>query len=310
VLSSGLACPATNLRSSFALKLGIHISNFTFGVPVEQLASILAGIAIGADEAGFDRLSLMDHYFQIPPVGPVENEMFEAYSTLGFIAAKTSRIKLGVLATGVTYRNPGFLAKQVTGIDVLSGGRAWLGIGAAWFEREHRGLGIPFPPLKQRFEMLEEALQIVNQMWSDNNGPFAGKHYQLEETLCSPRPIQRPRPPILVAGSGEKKTLKLVARYADSCNIFASNIEDAERLLSILDAHCEAEGRDPASIERTITTRFDPGANGERASQEVDRLARFAEVGVQAALGGLVNAQDPRVMETMATKVIPAVASL
>ncbi len=292
------------------MKLGIHISNFTFGVPPEELSATLGRIVTEAEAAGFDRLSVMDHYFQIPGVGPVENEMFEAYSTLGFIAAKTSRMKLGVLATGVTYRNPGFLAKQVTGLDVLSGGRAWLGIGAAWFEREHKGLGIPFPPIKQRFEMLEEAIQICEQMWSDNNGPFAGKHYQLEETLCSPQPIQRPRPPILLAGSGEKKTLRLVARYADSCNIRSTNPEDTERLLAILDAHCKTEGRDPASIERTIVTRFDPGANGERASQEVDRLARFAAIGVQAALGSVVNAHDPGVMEAMATKVIPAVSKL
>ncbi len=292
------------------MKLGIHISNFTFGVATEDFASTLGRIVTEAEAAGFDRLSVMDHYFQIPGVGPVENEMFEAYSTLGFIAAKTSRMKLGVLATGVTYRNPGFLAKQVTGIDVLSGGRAWLGIGAAWFEREHRGLGIPFPPLKQRFEMLEEAIQICNQMWSDNNGPFAGKHYQLEETLCSPQPIQRPRPRILLAGSGEKKTLKLVARYADSCNVRGTNPEDTERLLSILDEHCEVEGRDPTSIERTIVTRCDPGANGERASQDVARRAKVAGTGVQAALGAVVNAHDARVMEAMATRVIPALSKL
>jgi F420-dependent oxidoreductase-like protein len=292
------------------MKLGIHISNFTFGVPAQEFAPTLARIVTDAEAAGFDRLSLMDHYFQIPPVGPVENEMFEAYSTLGFIAAKTSRIKLGVLATGVTYRHPGFLAKQITGIDVLSGGRAWLGLGAAWFDREHRGLGIPFPPLKQRFEMLDEALQVCNQMWSDNNGPFAGKHYQLEETICSPQPIQRPRPPILIAGSGEKKTLRLVARYADACNVRSTNPEDTERLLSILDEHCHAIGRDPATIERTIVTRFDPGADGERASQEVDRLAKFASIGVQAALGSIINVQDPGVMEAMATKVIPALANL
>ncbi len=292
------------------MKLGIHISNFTYGVPTTQLASTLEQIVTGAEAAGFDRLSVMDHYFQIQNVGPVENEMFEAYSTLGFIAAKTSRMKLGVLATGVTYRNPGFLAKQITGIDVLSGGRAWLGIGAAWFEREHLGLGIPFPPLKTRFEMLEEAIQICNQMWSDDNGPYNGKHYQLAETLCSPRPIQSPRPPILLAGSGEKKTLKLVARYADSCNISSANPEATERLLGILDEHCAAEGRDPASIERTIVTRFDPGPDGGRASQEIDRLAKFAAIGVQAALGSVVNAHDPRVMEQMATKVIPGVANL
>lgn len=292
------------------MKLGIHVSNFTYAVPTTELAGTLEQIVTGAEAAGFDRLSVMDHYFQIPGVGPAENEMFEAYSVLGFIAAKTSRMKLGVLATGVTYRNPGFLAKQITGIDVLSGGRAWLGIGAAWYEREHTGLGMPFPPLKTRFEMLEEAIQVCNQMWSDDNGPYNGKHYQLAETLCSPRPIQSPRPPILLAGSGEKKTLRLVARYADSCNIRSTNPEETERLLSILDEHCAAEGRDPSTVERTIVTRFDPGPDGERASQEIDRLARFADMGVQAALGSVVNAHDPRVMEQMATKVIPGVANL
>jgi len=265
---------------------------------------------MGAEAAGFDRLSVMDHYFQIPGVGPAENEMFEAYNILGFIAAKTSRLKLGVLATGVTYRNPGFLAKQVTGLDVLSGGRAWLGIGAAWFEREHLGLGFAFPPLKQRFEMLEEAVRVCEQMWSDNDGPFTGKHFQLKETLCSPRPIQSPRPPILIGGSGERKTLRLVARYADACNVRGADPEGTERLLGVLREHCDREGRDYRSIEKTIVTRFDPGPAGERADQEVERLARFAEIGVQAALGYLVGCEDPRVMETMATKVMPRVAGL
>ena len=292
------------------MKLGLHLASFTYGVPVNELGAAIGRIVGEADAAGFDRLSVMDHYFQISAIGQAENEMFEAYSTLGFIAAKTSRLKLGVLATGVTYRQPGFLAKQVTGLDVLSGGRAWLGIGAAWFEREHLGLGFDFPPLKQRFEMLEEALQIVGQMWSDNDGPYTGKHYKLAETLCSPRPVQKPRPPIMVAGSGEKKTLQLVARYADACNLTASNPETTERLLGVLDEHCEREGRDPSEIERTIATSFDPGPAGERAEEEIERLARFAELGIQSALGYLRNAHDPRVMEAMATKVIPAVSKL
>lgn len=292
------------------MKLGLHVSNFTYGVPVEQLGAKIGEIAAGADQAGFERLSVMDHYFQIPGVGPAENEMFEAYGVLGYIAAKTTRLKLGVLATGITYRHPGFLAKQITGLDVLSGGRAWLGIGAAWFEREHHGLGIPFPPLKTRFEMLEETIKICEQMWSDNDGPFEGKHFQLAETLCSPKPVQKPRPPILVAGSGEKKTLRLVARYADACNVRGMDLESTERLLGILDEHCAKEGRDPKSVERTVVTRFDPGANGERAEQEVERLAGFARIGVQAALGSLVGAHDPRVMEVMATKVIPALDRL
>ncbi|MGK2964499.1 MAG: LLM class F420-dependent oxidoreductase [Tepidiformaceae bacterium] len=292
------------------MKLGIHLSDFTYGVAPEELAPTIGRIVRDAEAAGFDRLSVMDHYFQIPPVGPAGNEMFEAYGILGFIAAQTSRMKLGVLATGVTYRHPGFLAKQVTGLDVLSGGRAWLGIGAAWFEREHLGLGIPFPPLKQRFEMLEEAVQICEQMWSDNNGPYNGKHYQLAETLCSPQPIQTPRPPILLAGSGEKKTLRLVARYADACNIRGTDTETTERLLGILDEHCEREGRDPKAVERTIVTRFDPGSNGEKAEAEVERLGRFAEIGVQAALGSVVNVADTGVMEAMAKTVIPGLAKL
>jgi F420-dependent oxidoreductase-like protein len=292
------------------VKLGLHLSNFTYGVPVTDLGAKIAEIVSGADAAGFDRLSVMDHYFQIPVVGPAEHEMFEAYNLLGFIAAKTTRLKLGVLATGVTYRNPGFLAKQVTGLDVLSGGRAWLGIGAAWFEREHQGLGFAFPPLRQRFQMLEEAIQVCKQMWSDDDGPYNGKHFQLKETLCSPRPVQKPRPPILVGGSGEKKTLRLVARYADACNVRATDPESTERLLGILDEHCEREGRDPAAIEKTIVTRFDPGMKGERAGQEVERLARFAEIGVQAALGSLIGVEHPGVMEAMATRVIPAVAKL
>lgn len=292
------------------MKLGLHLSNFTYGVPVEQLGAKIGEIAVGAEQAGFDRLSVMDHYFQIPGVGRAENEMFEAYNLLGFIAAKTSRMKLGVLATGVTYRNPGFLAKQVTGLDVLSGGRAWLGIGAAWFEREHLGLGFAFPPLKTRFQMLEEAIKVCEQMWSDNNGPFEGKYFRMAETLCSPRPVQRPRPPILIGGSGERKTLRLVARYADACNVRGIDPESTERLLGILAEHCEREGRDPATIEKTIVTRFDPGSHGERAEAEIERLGRFAEIGVQAALGSMVAPADAGAMEAMGAKVIPAVNSL
>ncbi len=292
------------------MKLGIHLANLTFGVEPAGFAAKLDEIVTGAEAAGFDRISVMDHYFQIPNVGPAEHEMFEAYGLLGYIAARTSRVGLGVLTTGITYRYPGFLAKQITGLDVLSGGRAWAGLGAAWFEREHHGLGIPFPPLKERFERLEETIQICLQMWSDDNGPYHGKHYQLEETLCVPQPIQRPHPKLLVAGSGERKTLRLVARYADQCNVRSTNPEDTGHLLEVLDERCEEEGRDPSTIERSMVTRFDPGPNGERAAETVDRLGRFAEVGVEVAMGGLLGAEDPRVMEAMATKVIPQVAGL
>lgn len=292
------------------VKVGFHFADFSYGVAPAQLASTLDEIIDWADTAGFDRLSVMDHYFQIAALGPPEHEMFEAYNLLGYIAARTSRLRLGVLATGVTYRNPGFLVKQVTGLDVLSRGRAWLGIGAAWFEREHLGLGIPFPPLGVRFEMLEEALQIAGQMWSPNNGPFAGKHFQMAETICSPQPVQQPRPPILVAGSGERKTLRLVARYGDACNVSGQNPDETRRLLAVLREHCAAEGRDYDAIERTVSTRFDPGAHGERVDAEIERLGKLAEAGVQAALGYVVGAGDPRVREVMATRLIPALAAL
>jgi F420-dependent oxidoreductase-like protein len=289
----------------------LHLSNFTYeGVSHAELGARIGAIVTGAEAAGFDRLSVMDHYFQIAAVGPVENEMFEAYNLLGFIAAKTSRMKLGVLATGVTYRHPGYLAKQVAGLDVLSGGRAWLGIGAAWFEREHLGLGIPFPPLGQRFEMLEECIQICEQMWSGTVAPYNGKHYQLAETRCSPLPLQKPRPPILIAGSGEKKTLRLVAKYGDACNVAGGNLEVTERLLGILADHCAREGRDYDSIEKTVVSRIMVGPNGEGAEAEAERLAKFADLGVQTVITSVHNAYEPRVMEAIATTIIPMLAPL
>ena len=181
----------------------------------------------------------MDHYFQIEVIGPAQEPMLEGYTTLGFLAAHTSRARLGLLVTGVTYRHPGLLAKIVTTLDVLSGGRAELGIGAAWYDREHAALGVPFPSLSERFERLEETLQIVRQMWSDDDGPYQGTHYRLAETLCSPPPVSRPRPRILIGGMGEKKTLRLVARYADACNIFAFSPEMIQGKLDVLRRHCD-----------------------------------------------------------------------
>jgi F420-dependent oxidoreductase-like protein len=280
------------------VKLGLHLANYSFVDNTADFPRKIDEIVTGAEEAGFDRLSVMDHYFQIPQIGPPETEMFEAYNMLGYIAARTSKLKLGVLATGVTYRNPGMLAKQVTGLDVLSGGRACLGIGAAWYEREHVGLGFAFPPLKERFERLEEVLQIVLQMWSDNNGPYEGKHYQLAETLCSPQPLQQPHPPILVAGGGERKTLRLVAKYGDACN-FGGDIETVTRRLEILRGHCEAEGRDYSTIHKTVTTRLDPGADGERVSELVDTIGQLGEIGAQTVIGTLIGVGDPGVMQAM-----------
>ena len=238
------------------MKIGITIPRFVTAEGDAGIAAQFAGMVRDADQGGLDSLWVMDHFFQIPPVGEVTEPMLEGYSALAFAAGISERISLGTLVTGVTYRNPGVLIKTVTTLDVLSGGRAWLGIGAGWYEREHLGLGVPYPPVAERFEMLEETLQIADQMWSDHVGPYAGKHYQLEETLCQPMPLSRPRPRVLVGGGGEKKTLRLVARYADACNLFAmpgdEGMASLRHKLDVLRGHCEAEGRPYDAIEKTV----------------------------------------------------------
>jgi F420-dependent oxidoreductase-like protein len=238
------------------MKFGITIPRFVAPGDVAGIASQLAGIAQDADQAGLDSLWVMDHFFQIPPVGPAEEPMLEGYSALAHVAGITERIQLGTLVTGVTYRHPGLLIKTVTTLDVLSGGRAWLGIGAGWYEREHLGLGVPFPPVSERFERLEETLQIAKQMWSGVVGPYEGKHYQLVETLCQPMPLSTPHPRILIGGGGEQKTLRLVARYADACNLFAmpgdEGLATLSHKLDVLRVHCEAEGRPFETIEKTV----------------------------------------------------------
>jgi F420-dependent oxidoreductase-like protein len=234
------------------MKLGLHYWNFSTPADPARIASTLADTARVADDAGFSWFTVMDHYFQMEVAGGGAGEpMLEAYTTLGYVAARTERIKLGVLVTGVMYRHPGLLAKVVTTLDVLSGGRASLGVGASWYEREQRGLGVPVVPVSERFERLEETLQICKQMWSDNNGPYEGTHYQLAETLCVPAPLSQPHPPILIGGGGEKKTLRLVARYADACNVFATSPEDVAHKLDVLRAHCTEEGSDYDAITKT-----------------------------------------------------------
>ena len=258
------------------MKLGVHYWTYSQPSDPAKIAPTLAETARIAEQAGVNSFTVMDHYFQMERVAPAEEPMLEGYTTLGYLAAKTDRMALGLLVTGVMYRHPGLLAKIVSTLDVLSGGRARLGIGASWYEREQRGLGVPVVPVAERFERLEETLQICLQMWSENNGPFNGRHYQLTETLCVPQPLSRPRPPIMVGGGGEKKTLLLVARYADACNIFASTAEDVTHKLDVLRRHCEAEGRDYDSIEKTaVVTR--------PALVDVD--AFLADVSTFAALG-------------------------
>jgi F420-dependent oxidoreductase-like protein len=289
------------------MKIGLQVPNFTLPGGPAQIGPTMAEIARTADAVGFHSLWAMDHFFQIVYVGPPENEMLEGYSLLNFWAAITKTVKLGTMVTGVPYRYPGVLVKTVTSLDVLSGGRAYLGIGAAWFEQEAKSLGIPFPPVAVRFELLEEALQIAKQMWSDDNGPYVGKHNQLEQTLSSPQPLSRPYPPILVAGGGEKKTLRMVAQYADACNLFADPAVVSAKL-AILKEHCDRLGRDYGSIEVTTlgTAHLAPG---KMTPSDVIALCRsLADIGVHHALFNIPNVHEITPLEVFGKEIIPEVA--
>ncbi|WP_067900177.1 LLM class F420-dependent oxidoreductase [Nocardia vaccinii] len=255
------------------MDLSLHYWNFSTPSDPARIAPTLARTAQLAEQAGFAEFTVMDHYFQMEMRGTADEPMLEAYTTLGYVAALTERMRLAVLVTGVMYRYPGLLAKIVSTLDVLSGGRAQLGIGASWYEREQRGLGVPVVSMAERFERMEETLQICLQMWSDNNGPYKGVHYELAETLCVPAPLTRPRPPILIGGGGEKKTLLQVARYADACNLFGTGIEDVGHKLDVLRGHCEAEGRDYASIRKTLTSFTSPAGDPDAFLAEAERYA-------------------------------------
>jgi F420-dependent oxidoreductase-like protein len=289
------------------MELGIHFANFTLPGGPAAIGPTLAATARRADEVGCSTFTLMDHYFQMEEFADRREPMLEGYTALGFLAGQTERITLGLLVTGVTYRHPGLLAKIVTTLDIVSGGRAQLGIGAAWYEREHLALGVPFPPLSERFERLEETLQICHQMWSDEDGPFDGAHFQLAETVCSPRPVSNPRPPILVGGSGEQKTLRLVARYADACNLFSTDPTEVAHKLEVLDRHCADAQRDPGEIRRTILGMVDP-------LTDVDAFLTSMEA--YAALGiDLVEVmplvEDPAAwVSELGDKVIPRLAEI
>ena len=287
------------------MKVGLHIADFTWDGGPPALGPRLGEIARRAEDAGVDRISVMDHVWQIGHLGPPEHEMLEAYTALGFLAGVTSRVKLLTVVTAVVYREPGLLAKAVTTLDVVSGGRAMLGIGAAWNEEEARGLGLFFPPLTERYERLEEALRICQQMWSDDDGPFEGKHYHLARTLNSPQALSRPHPPILIGGQGERKTLLLVARYADACNLF--DTPELAHKLDVLRGHCAAEGRDYDAIEKTVQVRYDLGENGERVEQTIEHLHELSELGFTVAHGTLARVGTLRPLELMAERVIPAI---
>jgi F420-dependent oxidoreductase-like protein len=287
------------------MKVGLHIADFTWEGGPPTLRSRLGEVARRAEDAGVDRVSVMDHVWQIGNLGPPEHEMLEAYTALGFLAGLTDRVKLLTVVTAVVYREPGLLAKAVTTLDVLSGGRAILGIGAAWNEEEARGLGLFFPPRAERFERLEEALRICQQMWSGYDGPFEGKHYHLDRTLNSPQSLSRPHPPILIGGGGERKTLRLVARYGDACNLF--DTPELAHKLDVLRQHCAAEGRDYDTIEKTVQVRYDLGENGERVEQTIEHLHELSELGFTVAHGTLARVGTLRPLDLMAERVIPAI---
>jgi F420-dependent oxidoreductase-like protein len=288
------------------MKIGLHIPDFTWTGGDSAIAGTLAEVARTADEAGFDRISVMDHFFQIRHHGPAEHAMLEAYTTLGYLAAHTERATLLTLVTGVIYRYPGILAKQVTTLDVLSRGRAWLGIGAGWNEEESKGLGLDFPPMKERFEQLEEAIQICLQMWSDDESGYDGKQFHLERTLNSPQPLTRPHPPIMIGGGGEKKTLRFVAKYAQACNLFAG--PELAHKLEVLREHCEREGRDYAEIEKTVAFPFDLGEKGENVDGILESLRQMADLGIQTAHGKVFNAGAIEPLKLMGREIIPVAA--
>jgi F420-dependent oxidoreductase-like protein len=288
------------------MKLGLHYWNYTTPADPALIAPTLAETAVIAEEAGFASFTVMDHFFQMEGMAGADEPMLEGYTTLGYLAGLTRRMTLGLLVTGVMYRNPGVLAKTVTTLDVLSGGRGRLGIGASWYEREQRGLGIAVVPVAERFERLEETLQICLQMWSDDNGPFTGKHYQLAETLCVPAPLSRPRPPIMIGGGGEKKTLRLVARYGDACNVFGTSVAEVAAKFDVLRGHCETENRAFDEVEKTVCVVRPALADVDAFLVDVEKYARLGVTEVMV----MPDRHPVEFVSQLAERVVPRVLSI
>jgi len=294
------------------MKIGLQISSFTWPGGDAQLGQTLAGIVRAADDAGFDSIWVMDHFLQIGSVGKPEEPMLEGMTTLGFMAAHSRRARLGLMVGGIHYREAGLWIKAATTLDVLSGGRAWFGIGAAWNEQESRAWGFPMPPLGERFEMLEETLQLAHSAWRGEQGSreaFDGAHYQATDPLNSPQALTKPHPPILIGGGGERRTLKLVARYADACNVFGTDPDQLRHKYDVLRRHCDSVGRDYDSIEKTLLTQVSITTDGARRSLTpdglVERLGRTAEVGAQHAIFSLRDVTDLSRLELIGRDVIP-----
>jgi F420-dependent oxidoreductase-like protein len=297
------------------MRMGLQVPNFTWPNGQSHLGADFAQVVDRAEGAGFYSMWVMDHFFQIRNVGPAENEMLEGWSALSFAAGRTKRIRLGTMVTGVTYRFPGILVKTATTLDVLSQGRSYFGIGAAWNEQEHVGLGVPFPPLAERFGRLEETLQIALQMWSGDTKPYEGKYYHLARLLNSPQSVQRPHPPILIGGSGERKTLLLVAKYGDACNIFARLGKDVlQHKLEVLREHCQAVGRPYEQIEKTtldVVHITRDGRNGTmNAAAAIDYFGNLASLGIDQAIFSMPNVTEAEPFEVLATQIIPEVEKI
>jgi F420-dependent oxidoreductase-like protein len=297
------------------MRIGLQIPNFTWLGGPAKIAETLAEIATSAEEARFYSLWVMDHFFQIGDrdhsrgLGPAEDEMLEGYSALAYLAGLTDTVKLGTLVTGVIYRHPGILVKTVTTLDVLSGGRAYFGIGAAWNQREADGLGIPFPPVGERFRRLEETLRIAKQMWSENNGRFDGEYYRLAETLCSPQPLSKPHPPILIGGGGEQKTLLLVAKYADACNLFAQmGLDVVRKKLDVLKRHCDSVGRDYAQIEKTALDSIHTAPGQSTTRDAIQRCKALADAGIRQVIFNMPNVHEISPLGVFGREIIPAAA--
>jgi F420-dependent oxidoreductase-like protein len=289
------------------VEVGIHFFNQTLSGGPSALAMHVRDTAEAAESAGCTMFTCMDHYFQMERFTRAEDPMLEGYTTLGYASGRTERMTLGLLVTGVSYRYPGLLAKIVTTLDVLSGGRAMLGIGAAWYEREHLALGVPFYPIGERLERLEETLQICLQMWSDDDGPYEGTYYRLAETLNVPQSLQRPHPPIMIGGGGERKLLRLVAKYADANNLFPASPEELQHKLDVLSRHCEDVGRDRSEIRNTTIARIS-------AETDVDAfvtdMAQYAALGFEHVQLGLLGTEPAQLVERVVTKIVPRLAEL
>jgi F420-dependent oxidoreductase-like protein len=292
------------------MKLGLQIPSFSWPGGTAAIGPTLGRIARQADDIGIDSIWVMDHFFQIRSVGPAEEPMLEGWTALGFLAANTSRARLGLMVGGVHYRLPGLWVKAATTLDVLSGGRAWLGIGAAWNQDESESLGFPFPPLGERFEMLDETLQIAHQMFQGERGSeaeFHGRQYNARRLMNSPQSISRPRVPIMIGGGGERKTLRLVAQYADATNVFGGPTAIHHKY-EVLRQHCEEIGRDANEIERSTLQTINLAA--ESPTQVVDRFGELADAGAQHVVVNVPHLDDPSRLETVGRDIIPQLRGL